>query len=428
MSFRSLRGGSRLIGGEDNAFGMAVLLVFFVLVPTVLMVLWLVPVRQSAVPKSDVDNLTRIESKSAWLRTETDNLRTDINALIALLPKVSSDAEKKDVAERLQIAERLFRVRIAEQPDVEQEKTRIEKEFETREKLFSSENEARRTIVQIIGGLFFFATTIFSWRTVLVSERNLQVSQANLRATQDKQVSERFAKATESLGSDKVAVRLGGIHSLERIAHDSEPDRRTVFEVLCAYIRQSAPYDPNEVGKQDSSAEVVNVPPLPLDIQAILTILGRRPAVVEDRVLEIQLTMLARADLRAANFQNVDMRMCNLQIADLRHAVLRRSVLRRADLRHASLHSAILCDADLLRANLTGAALSKADLRGADLRNVVGLTQEQLDSATTDNTTKVSEPLTIKASVAALIEATGAGITSPQAPSSAPRTVHLPSD
>jgi hypothetical protein len=40
--------------------------------------------------------------------------------------------------------------------------------------------------------------------------------------------SDRYTKAIEQLGSDKLDLHLGGIHALERIAVDSKRDRSTV--------------------------------------------------------------------------------------------------------------------------------------------------------------------------------------------------------
>ena len=52
------------------------------------------------------------------------------------------------------------------------------------------------------------------------------------------QVTDRYTKAIEQLGSDKLDVRIGGIYALERIARDSARDHPTVMEVLTAFIRE----------------------------------------------------------------------------------------------------------------------------------------------------------------------------------------------
>jgi hypothetical protein len=59
-----------------------------------------------------------------------------------------------------------------------------------------------------------------------------------LQVAEQGQLTERYTKAIEQLGSDKLDVRLGGIYALERIAADSERDHPTVVEVLSAFVRE----------------------------------------------------------------------------------------------------------------------------------------------------------------------------------------------
>ena len=51
-------------------------------------------------------------------------------------------------------------------------------------------------------------------------------------------MTDRYTKAIEQLGSDKLDVRIGGIYALERIARDSARDHPTVIEVLAAFVRE----------------------------------------------------------------------------------------------------------------------------------------------------------------------------------------------
>src|SRR5215217_4967771 len=63
----------------------------------------------------------------------------------------------------------------------------------------------------------------------------------DLRQAEQGQITERFTRAIDQLGSEKLEIRLGGIYALERIARDSpERDYSTVIEVLTAYVRQNS--------------------------------------------------------------------------------------------------------------------------------------------------------------------------------------------
>src|SRR3954447_6514160 len=100
---------------------------------------------------------------------------------------------------------------------------------------FEAENEARKTIAQVVGGLFFLLTLYFTWRSA-------EISRAQLDVARDIEFTDRFEKATSHLGSDQVAVRIGAIYALERIAYDSAKDHWRVMEILAAYIREKSPW------------------------------------------------------------------------------------------------------------------------------------------------------------------------------------------
>src|SRR5262249_28259945 len=90
--------------------------------------------------------------------------------------------------------------------------------------LITAENSARATIAQIIGGL-----------VVLLG---LYATFKNVRVAEEGKLTERFSKAVELLGSEKLDVRLGGIYALERIAQDSQKDHWSVMEILTAFVRE----------------------------------------------------------------------------------------------------------------------------------------------------------------------------------------------
>ncbi|MFN7523786.1 MAG: hypothetical protein ACK5RD_11680, partial [Aphanizomenon sp.] len=73
------------------------------------------------------------------------------------------------------------------------------------------------------------------------ANKNAEAANKNAETANQKQITERFSKAIEQLGSDKPEVILGGIYTLERIARDSKPDQWTIMEVLTAFVRQNAP-------------------------------------------------------------------------------------------------------------------------------------------------------------------------------------------
>ncbi|MBQ1035351.1 pentapeptide repeat-containing protein [Micromonospora sp. C81] len=69
---------------------------------------------------------------------------------------------------------------------------------------------------------------------------------------------ERFAKASEQLGSEKAAVRLAGVYAMAGLADDWREGRQTCIDVLCAYLRMpySPPPDASEEGQAPADDDV----------------------------------------------------------------------------------------------------------------------------------------------------------------------------
>jgi uncharacterized protein YjbI with pentapeptide repeats len=61
-------------------------------------------------------------------------------------------------------------------------------------------------------------------------------AEAQLDAT-ERRVTELYIRAVDQLGSDRAAVRLGGLYALERLAQDHPKQRQTIVDIVCAYLR-----------------------------------------------------------------------------------------------------------------------------------------------------------------------------------------------
>jgi Pentapeptide repeats (8 copies) len=168
------------------------------------------------------------------------------------------------------------------------------------------EDNLRKTINQLIGGAAVLIGAAFAYYQ----------SQLTSQATHDQLISQQVSKGFDLLGqagNDKVTVRVGGAYALEGVMNTSEQYHQPVLETLCTFVR-------------DGTKDYKGDGPPATDIQAALTVIGRRaagPGVV---------------DLRGANVPKA----------------------------HLSGARANLTGALLIEANLTGADLSSAKLSGAD--------------------------------------------------------------
>jgi Pentapeptide repeats (8 copies) len=274
------------------------------------------------------------------------------------------------------------------------------------EDVFKDENDARATLAQILGGFAVLVGLYFAW--------------TNITATKEGLITDRFYKAIEQLGATddkgepKLELRLGGIYALERIARDSERDHWPIMEVLTAYVRKHAAY------VRENEAGPVNRHPLAIDIQAILTVISRREWSYEKssrrewtheqsgQNLELHGTDLHDGDLEGVHLKNAYLMRTHLERANLMGANLKRAILALAHLEKAQLEGAHLEEAVMGGAYLTGAWLTHAHLEkanlglanldgahleGADLTGSYNLTQQQVNSAIGDATTKLPSGL-----------------------------------
>ncbi|MEH2420674.1 MAG: pentapeptide repeat-containing protein [Nostoc sp.] len=261
------------------------------------------------------------------------------------------------------------------------------------------------------------------------ANKSAEAALKNAEAVQDKQISERFAKAIEQLGNEKIETRLGAIYTLERIAKDSKDYHWTIMEVLTAFVRENASFkdlSDNNTRNTDSLIivntwsyqklkEIEQESNLQTDIQAALTVIGRRKSEndLENQRLNLSNINIRGADLSKANLQGANLIEANLQgaflmKANLQEAYLSKANLQRANLSKANLQGANLIEAslqggflieaslqgaDLSKANLQGAVLWKANLQEAFLRGAENLESYQLELAKGDRTTILPENL-----------------------------------
>ncbi len=249
--------------------------------------------------------------------------------------------------------------------------------------------EITKTAVLFLGTIGAITAGIGVFFNIRTAQRNARISEERLENerhyNRERSITERFSKAIEQLGSQKIEVRLGGIYSLERISQDS-PERNhwTVMEILTSFIQEKSPSEPQkndrEENKKNFSKNTTLIKAnhrnkgekkqkITTDIQAALTVIGRRNSKNDpaDKSLDLALTNLSRAHLKIANLERVNLEEANLARANLVKAHLGRSDLAGANLEGTNLGEANLETANLVGANLEEANLVKTDLGRADL-------------------------------------------------------------
>lgn len=216
-------------------------------------------------------------------------------------------------------------------------------------------NEARGGLLQ---GFLGLTVAIGTYLTISVSREG--------------QITDRFNKAIEQLGSDKVDIRLGGIYALERIARSSQADHGPIMEVLTTYIREHSPWPPARPGQFRPGVPIDQVPELRVraaDLQAVVTVICRRVIAREsgpDR-LDLSKVDLRRAELREAHLEETWLEAAHLEGADLFRAHLEGAGLSDAHLEGADLGESHLQRVFAWGIHLEGAKLGEAHFEGADM-------------------------------------------------------------
>lgn len=270
--------------------------------------------------------------------------------------------------------------------------------------------ESRKTLAQFLGGFLLLAGLYFTWQTV-------ESTYQSVRLSQEGQVTDRYYRAIQQLGSRRMEARLGAIYALERIIHESPRDAWPILQVLSAYIREQAHWSPERAAVLPESQP---------DIQAVLDIIResraeirgsvnlggsdlRKADLTDVKLIGVNLdgarldgASLISADLTGSSMVGVSLRnaylslpkegpprgarlprklirsfsfgmplAARLQFVLLINADLRGARLQSVDLKSAKLNCADLRNADLSNADLTGVDLTFADLRRTNLRGAL---------------------------------------------------------
>jgi hypothetical protein len=247
---------------------------------------------------------------------------------------------------------------------------------------FDRVNEARKTLATIIGGAAVLAGGYVTWQNLELAREGQTATLKNIELAREGQIADRYSKAIEQLGTPdsneekKIEVRLGGIYALESIANESKDLHWPIIEVLSAYVRNHAPNDPHGLPHQNQASTSAVRPSA--DIQAILTVLGRRAIRYESpNPPQSQILDLSNVDLRGA-----DLGQARLQYSLLYGSDLTGVSLDQALLNNSHMDRAILRNAHLSQTNFSGAAVYGADFSGAYCRDAINLPSQQKIDAT----------------------------------------------
>ena len=228
-----------------------------------------------------------------------------------------------------------------------------------------SDGESSSTTIRNLGLVVaaIIGLPLAIWRS-MVASRQATTAQRGL-------LNDRYQKGSEMLGSKVLAVRLGGIYALARLAREHPGDYHTqIMSLLCAFVR-----NPPEMKAHHRR--------LREDVQEVMTAICSR----SDSQIEAEKGEYCPLELSGADLEGLDLVTAPMDIIvasgsepttplNLNGANLTGANLRGAYLTCVSLKGAFLTNADL-----TNAFLGSANLTDAYMSECRGLTQEEIDHA-----------------------------------------------
>ncbi len=269
------------------------------------------------------------------------------------------------------------------------------------------------------------------------SQLQTDAAQAQVEIARQSLLNERYQRGAEMLGSKVLAVRLGGIYALQRLAKEQPEEYHIqIMRLLCAFIRNPTVDGKTEIGLTDhkpgettETDDGGHARPRQ-DVEATMEAIATRSKIGIDleqdndfqldlrnaeigalRLLRLRNVDLSGAQLTDANLSGiwlsngtdlssikegygvnlskarlsgVNFSSSNLWEANLSDSLLVRAKLQIADLRHADLSRATLANADLSGAFLRNSILTGTKFSIAEHPPAKGLTQEELDKARAD--------------------------------------------
>lgn len=248
--------------------------------------------------------------------------------------------------------------------------------------------EAKKGSAALVTGL---RTAVVAFTAALGAGIALLYTARTYRLNRRGQITDRFTKALERLGSGEIYVRIGGILALEQIVRDAPEQAATdAAHVLGHFIRDRAPKtapppDPDDPHRGPHADPLPTEPAA--DVQAALTALTRaesRTHVDPREQLDLHGLHLAGAQLAQADLTGATLSGATFTKTHLVGATFTEATLLDATFTEATLHGAMFT-----RATLVGATFTDAALFGADLSSARGLTPGQVTSARTDEHTKM---------------------------------------
>lgn len=241
-------------------------------------------------------------------------------------------------------------------------------------------NEIRNKFAQVLGGfggLILLAVQIY--RTVIlnrqvkgneIADRNREDQakkdlEEQRRSNISREILDQYVKAVDQLKDENIAVRLGGIYSLEKIMNSPAKEaieyHDTIIELMCAYVRVKKTFGQN-IQLTD------NLQPIGIDINAIITIIQRRKNREYENVnIDFSHTYWGYDIIDNIDFSNFDLTECNFEYSSMNNTTFSNTILENASFKCTNLTQSEFIKCQLMSVDFNESILFNVNLRESDI-------------------------------------------------------------
>ena len=144
-----------------------------------------------------------------------------------------------------------------------------------------SNSETLRNVGFLIGGALAFVFALWrGWAAVQqanAARSQVGTAQHQAETAQQGLLNERYQRGAEMLGHNVVAVRMGGIYALQRLAEDHPEEYHVqIMRLFCAFVR--FPGNETWIELHSESCEEQDEQTLRPDVQDVMSAIGSRSA------------------------------------------------------------------------------------------------------------------------------------------------------
>lgn len=224
------------------------------------------------------------------------------------------------------------------------------------------ENELRKTIIQLMGGIFLIIGILFSWITYT--------------QTKERDFSEQINKIISLMGNDKDYIKIGAIYSLEQIINN-DSNNSIILDILTSYIRDNA--------KLENKIHLSNNNELR---QAVVKVISKIRKYNSDMQIDLSSIDLSNLFLQSINLKNIKFIDSSFHSSDLKNTNFDNGILSGSSFDNANLENTSFKNTDLRYASFRKANIRNVNFSGADLSGITGYDKKQiLQQSITDNKT-----------------------------------------